>query len=364
VNEHPATSSGPSSSPRLEARFLDFLAALPGSERIDGLSVPSRQGVEIADFLLADRQVIVEVKSLETDTASKVREVLQKHENRPEYPVFYGDWPLERILAHLPDGAAIRAEIYERVTRSIERAFKKADHQVAGTKVLFQLQASVGLLVLLSGSIDIFSPEILAQRVSQMLLKRSPGGEIRYSNVQWVCIVSETHYAPLGDTLKAMPMIEIEGPTAESYPGSATILDDLRARWAKHCGHQLFVASPKRVADSAFRSFTADVQDTASNVPRHELWRREYRAEPYLAKLDAEELREYAVTLFHKLKPCFIKSAEKPADDTAQAYMIRFTHLLEEVNRRGVDMRDVLPSDRLQRRYPHAVLFPHAAHSL
>jgi hypothetical protein len=255
-------------------------------------------------------------------------------------------WPLEHVLAYLPDRDAIRAEIYERVTRSIERAFKKADHQIAGTKTLFQLQAPVGVLVLLSGSIDIFSPEILAQRVSQMLLKRSQGGEIRYPNVQWACIVSETHYAPLGGTLKAMPMIEIAGPTADNYPGSATILDDLRARWAKHCGHQLFIASPKRVADSAFRSFTADGPETASNVPRHDLWRREYRAEPYLAKLDAGELREYAVTLFHKLKPCFIKGAEKPAEDVARAYMVQWTHLLEEVNRRGVGMRDVLPSDR------------------
>ena len=84
------------------------------------------------------------------------------------------------------------------------------------------------------------------------------------------------------------------------------------------------------------------MQESISYIPRHELWRREYRAEPYLAKLDAEELREHAVALFHKLKPCFIKGAEKPADDIARAYVF----LLEEVNRRGVDMRDVLPYDR------------------
>jgi hypothetical protein len=95
VNEHQPKSSDPGGSSPLEARFLDFLAGLPGSERIDGLSLPSQQGVEIADFLLADRRVIIEVRSLEKDTASKVQEVLQRHETRPEYPIFYGDWPLE-----------------------------------------------------------------------------------------------------------------------------------------------------------------------------------------------------------------------------------------------------------------------------
>src|SRR4029453_19444881 len=101
---------------RLEERFLNFLAGVPGSERIDALGLPSHEGVEYADFLLDGRRVVVEVKSLETDTALKVEEVLQKHKNRPEYPVFYGEWPLERVLAHLPDRDAIRAEIYERVT--------------------------------------------------------------------------------------------------------------------------------------------------------------------------------------------------------------------------------------------------------
>jgi len=114
-----------------------WVAGLPGAEQIDKLSQPFCPGVEVADCLLADRRVIVPVKSLETDTASKVQEVLQKHENRPEYPVFYSDWPLECALAYLPDREAIRTEIYERVTRSIERAFKKADHQVAGTKRAF-----------------------------------------------------------------------------------------------------------------------------------------------------------------------------------------------------------------------------------
>jgi len=260
VDPHPPASFGPSGNRPLEARFLEFLTRLPGSERIDGLTLPFRQGVEIADFLLADRRVIIEVKSLEKDMASKVQDVLQKHENRPDYPVFYGDWELERVLAYLPDRDAIRLEIYERVTRSIERAFKKADHQVAGTKTRFQLPASFGLLVLLNGSIDIFSPELLAQRVSQTLVKKNGAGEIRYPNIQWACIVSETHYAPIAACLKALPIIEIEGLTASRYPGSADIMDELRFQWARHCGRPLFVSNVLRVADEMFSSLAADAR--------------------------------------------------------------------------------------------------------
>lgn len=171
-----------------------------------------------------------------------------------------------------------------------------------------------------------------------MLVKKTPTGEIRYRNLQWVCLVSETHYTRLGG-LKAMPVIEIEGPTAAVYPRSTRTLDELRVSWVAHCGQQLFEATPPRVSDAAFRSFTADSQDNPSTMAAHEVWRRQYRAKPYLSGLNAEELREYAIKVFQTLKPYFLRGEEKPTDAVAKEYMAWFTHLLEEVSIRGVDMR-------------------------
>ncbi len=334
--------------PDLEARFLSFLKSVPDAESVDELGTPNiPEGVAIADFLLADRSIVAEVKSLKTDTAAKVEEVLRAHRDRPEFPVFYGEWPVEKVLAHLPDGEQIKAEIFAKISSSVERAFKKADDQIADTKRWFGLSDAWGLLFILNDAVDILSPEVLATKVAKMLTKKNSSGDVRYRQIQWVCIVSETHYTQVAPGLKAMPIIEVEGPTAIAYPRAVRTLDHLRSAWASYCGQSLFVEETKRVDDSAFRAFTLDKKETETLMPRHELWRRQYRANRYLSALDKPGLRDYGAKLFKEIKPNFLKGGSKAAPEQMRALTERWTHFLEEVNLRGLDMRDALPRDRL-----------------
>src|SRR5688572_2075707 len=76
----------------LERRFLAFLSQLPGSESLDVLlNSQAYIGERRADYLLFDRKLILEVKSLEVDTSHKAEAELDRHRNRPDFPVFYGE---------------------------------------------------------------------------------------------------------------------------------------------------------------------------------------------------------------------------------------------------------------------------------
>lgn len=43
-----------------------------------------------ADFLLAKREVVLELKTLTVDTSHKVEAAVDKHRERDEFPLFYG----------------------------------------------------------------------------------------------------------------------------------------------------------------------------------------------------------------------------------------------------------------------------------
>ena len=66
----------------LEQRFLSFLASVPGSESLDELlGGKGFSGQRRADYLLFERRVIVEVKSLKTDTSPRSNPRLNTIEN-------------------------------------------------------------------------------------------------------------------------------------------------------------------------------------------------------------------------------------------------------------------------------------------
>src|SRR5207247_7205363 len=130
----------------LESRFQAFLEACPGSESLDTLLADRKfDGHRRADYLLKDRKIIVELKSIESDPSAKAEFELSRHRNRDDFPVFYGEVELRKVLAHLPDGDQIHERIYTRTTRSIEDAARSAEEQLRSTKELLGLDGAVGL---------------------------------------------------------------------------------------------------------------------------------------------------------------------------------------------------------------------------
>ena len=133
----------------LEARMIAFLSRFEGAENIDEqISEDALSKGKRADFLLDERRIVLELKTLKANPAGKIDERLSVHRNRPDFPVFCGKVDLNRVLAPLHDGEKIRHEIFHAVTRSVQTALEKADDQIGATKKALGLQGAVPLLPL------------------------------------------------------------------------------------------------------------------------------------------------------------------------------------------------------------------------
>ena len=75
----------------LNERFKAFISQLPSAEVIDNLEFsPEFDKSKRADFLVENREAIIEIKSLESDPEHKIHNELENHQERDEYPLFEG----------------------------------------------------------------------------------------------------------------------------------------------------------------------------------------------------------------------------------------------------------------------------------
>jgi hypothetical protein len=83
------------------------------------------------------------------------------------------------------------------------------------------------------------------------------------------------------------------------------------------------------------------IEDISDQMSRSEMWYLEYRRDPYLRTLPVERLRVLFNRCVAVTSLTFIKGSwPKPPREETEQSMRFFTHLIEETNRRGLDMRD------------------------
>jgi hypothetical protein len=324
----------------LERRFLHFLAGIPGAESLDELLAGDKyKGERRADFLLFDRRVILEVKSLETDTSSKIETELDAHRERDEFPLFYGEVELQKVLAHLPDGKKINDRIFLRATRSVEAAARSAEEQIENTARLLSLGDSVGILVLLNQNIDIFSPEAIAYRVSKLLQRKNPDGTDR-SPISFSWLIFESHFLAEGPTTKTLPLITLKGSKAKAYPWFDELLTYLQVAWANYNGHPIFHQAPTSPVNlQATSTAEAVAPKPGDKMTRQRLWELRYQQNPYLRSLDDAEVLRRGKMAIEALKPHFLKGGPKATSWRWEELMIPWSDFLCEARHRGLDLR-------------------------
>jgi hypothetical protein len=325
----------------LEERFKAFLGQLDNVESIDD-TLPDAELThgKRADFLLDGRRVVLEIKSLKADPEYKIEERLAPHRKRPEFPAFYWDADLNEILPYLSDGEDVRREIVHAVTRSVQGALEKADDQIRATKKGLGLENSCGVVAMLNERVGILAPELVTGKASQMLLK-TRDGTVRYNNIAYVWIISESHRLATTEWNEHLPLILLEGPTADAHAEAGEYLDSLQLKWAAFEGIP-FVSLGRRTDFDGLNFVKRTGQPTKTEkkpLVRHELWRRAYRARPYLRLLAEEEPLQHAVHVLSALTPHFLVGGRKLPTAKVVELMERWTHILEEAEYRRLDMR-------------------------
>lgn len=325
----------------LETRFTCFLEGLPGAEVIDKLDLPvDPERRRKADFLLAQRQVIVELKTLTTDTSHKIEAIADQHRDRDEWPLFYGKADVQKVLSNLPDGDAIYAKMINAIGRSVEDALKSAEEQVAHTKHVLKLSDAASLLVILNDSVEILDPYVVGHRVAQRLRRplsdaNSPG------RLDFVWLLFESHSMGYVQGRPAMPCILIAGKGAHRFPWFAAFHKDVVHRWTQANGG---IMVEQDIPDPSTIRFTSMKVATASPpemLPRHEVWRRQYHRAPYLRPLSDDGLLQRGAEIIRQVLPFMVHGGHGYVPEVVNPLMEHFTHFLEEMNFRGLDMRRI-----------------------
>ena len=292
----------------LERRFLQFLSGISGAESLDQLLAGEKyRGERRADFLLFDRRVILEVKSLEVDTSSKVEGVLSAHRDRKDFPLFYGEMELSKVLEHLPDGKEINDQIFLRTTRSVEDAVRSAEQQIENTTRLLSLQDSVGVLVLLNQNIDIFTPEVVSYRLAKHFRGKGKDGSA-HSPIAFSWLIFESHFLEHGPSTKSLPLVILQGANAKQYAWFDELLANLQTAWAKFNGHPIFYQTGTSPVNIQARSADgSENRNSGTALTKQELWEFRYRSSPYLRSLDNREVLRRGKAAVDALTPCFLK---------------------------------------------------------
>lgn len=225
-----ATSSEPLTRPPLEARVIRFLSGLPTAEVIDDLELPlDPDHPRKADFLLAHRQVIVELKTLTDDPSYKVEATADLHRDRDEWPLFYGKVDARKVLRNLPDGEAIYSKMANAIGRSVEAAVRSAEEQITDTRHVLNLPEAAGLLVILNESVDILDPYVVGHRVAQ-LMRRPRTGTSSIEKVDFVWLLFESHSLGVVHGVPAVPSMLISGERKERFPWFSAVRWSMAAR--------------------------------------------------------------------------------------------------------------------------------------
>jgi len=217
----------------LEDRFNSFMCSYPGTESVDALlPAGSHPGKDRADYLVANRTVIMELKTLTTDCSAKIYDELSKHLDNINFPLIYGAVPLHKILQHLPDGDRINHRIHRNISRSVEDAVRNAKGQISDTGEIFNLQDTAGVLVLLNENIDVLGPDVVTRKVTELLTRKRTNGSM-YTSIDFAWLLFESHITQLDDGLLAHPSILVTGPTAKKREWAIPIFDELQSAWAR-----------------------------------------------------------------------------------------------------------------------------------
>ena len=234
-------------------RFTGFLGAQVGAEAIDLLDLTKEQAAaDHADYFLQARHIVVEIKSLQTDTAPKMQPILAPHMDRPEFQEV-SSTGLDPVLETIPDGDEIRETLYRAITESVEGAVEKANRQIRETKRTFDIPDAYGLLIILNDAVWILPPTTVAKRVAQCFTKRTRAGEPRFVEINAAWLLNERHLTNVAGRKAVMDLI-LQNSQNNRGKYTSAVASLLSEQWAAFNGKQFARGPDELIKHVRFRA--------------------------------------------------------------------------------------------------------------
>jgi hypothetical protein len=216
-------------------RFETFIKTVHGFESIDELLKGVHvEGRKRADYLLWDRQFIVEQKILIADPSYKPQKFVDDLIKKRGI-LFYGTLSTDHIFASLPDGDQQKKRMLLSITKGLEASVADADKQTRDTREMFSIPDAIGIVVILNLSAPTLRPDLVRYGLSQALEKRRNDDSIRYPNNDGVIMISEVH-TDIGQNGRGAPCFAFWTPHTKSAAAAGAFSDDLIFAWSAFNG--------------------------------------------------------------------------------------------------------------------------------
>jgi hypothetical protein len=316
--------------------FNEFLGSLPLVENIDDLTKEiDHDGIQIADYMFLERQIVCEIKTLNKDTKEKIEKIIEDLKDREDYPIFYGEWGVDKIIKNLSNKEEIQRKMAESATSPIEDMIKDANRQIRDTKRLFGLPYAKGIVIIINESVDILDADLSKWRINRCLTKKTKSGTSRFESIDAVWFLDEAHQLLVRPGLNGPISLQIHRPSEDKFVSN--YIDYLMTQWAAYVGIPIEFIQEENLRKEQIRG--RDLDEVSQKMTRQKFWEKTYNSRPYLRNLPETQLCEYGRKLFEKMTPHFLKNGPRLTKKEMGQYMERFTHLLQEVKHRGLDMR-------------------------
>jgi hypothetical protein len=198
----------------LRERFESFIKTIRGFEGIDELlRGVGHDGKKRGDYLLWDRQIIVEQKALVADPADRPQKFVNRliAGGRP----IYGRTSTKVIFDKTPDGKELERKMLLTITKGLEDSVANADKQTRDTRAIFSIPDAVGILVILNESAHTLQPDLIDYGLRHVFQKKTDNGALRYPHNDGVVVISEAH-ALVSREGRGMPCFAATAPQGRS----------------------------------------------------------------------------------------------------------------------------------------------------
>lgn len=322
--------------PDLQTAFKRFVEHQLGGRALDDDQDKEAAEGKFPDFACFRDVVLLEMKHLETDQHDRVNQVLRTVIDPAEMPHFFGSRDAQRIIDSVSNGEAVKSAIASKLSRTIEGLLRQANRQFCDYRARHPRKNTVSICVILNASLMEFSPNTVLYAIER---KMTPGGDKaqRFPEIDAVLYHSAKHYKVLPDGRVGFAVGIYETPSVEMQPWKVQFIDRIVEAWS-----EMTTGAP--AVHQTTNDGYAVVDDIPKELKRYEAWQLEYQRKPYLSTVTDQRLKVLFNRCFAQTSLAFVKGSwpKPPKEHTAEG-MRTFSHLTEEINRRGLDIRQFDP---------------------
>jgi hypothetical protein len=215
----------------LGERFEAFVQTLDGYEGIDALlHRADPPGRKRADYLVRNRQFVIEQKLLQSNPAGRPQKFVDKLAVERGIRI-YGTVSTQQVFSGQPDAHDLQQRMLLDLARIIDDNVATANKQTADTRLIFNIPDAAGILVLLNQSADYLRPDVIHYALANSFQKKSGPNAVRYTANDAVILISEASSLE-GLPTVAFPVLLFLSPQKRQATRVTEFSESLMKQWA------------------------------------------------------------------------------------------------------------------------------------